>query len=78
MGLINDFKQPTPVKMRLTGYALLGACSTASTFVGASNPQISAVLLVLGFVGKFLTDLFTEPKKDDVKTDEKITVPTTL
>ncbi len=59
-----NYYKPTPEKWRKIGDALL-ASSTAMTFVGVQidDKRIITFFLVLGVVGKFLTNFFTEEAK---------------
>lgn len=65
MKLKEKYLAPTPKKMRKLGDALLAVSTTITTYAIADNwskwIQISA--LMMGVVGKFLTNFFTE---DDV------------
>ena len=63
MKKINDlYKSPTPKKWRKIGDALLGVSTIVTTYAIAEEwskyLQLSA--LILGVVGKFLTNFFSE------------------
>lgn len=62
MKLKEKYLAPTPKKMRKLGDALLAVSTTIATYAIADDwskwVQISA--LMLGVVGKFLTNFFTE------------------
>ena len=62
MTLKNKYMQPTPKKWRRLGDALLGASTMITTYAIADDlPKwISITALMLGVVGKFLSNLFTE------------------
>lgn len=60
---IKNYYKPTPRKWRQLGDALLGV----STFVSASaiatnHDYIAIISLVIGSVGKFLTNFFSDDK----------------
>ncbi len=59
--MIQNFYKPTPIKYRKIGDAILAA-STAMTFVGIQSDDkfIMYTFLLLGIVGKFMTNFFTE------------------
>jgi hypothetical protein len=58
---------PTPVKLRKIGDTLLGVFSLTSTAaIINDNKQLAVWSLVIGVVGKILTNFFTEePIKHD-------------
>ena len=60
MTIFKNYYEPTPAKYRKFGDALL-ASSTAATFIGIQLDEkwMIYVFLLLGVVGKFLTNFFT-------------------
>ena len=55
---INQYRRPTPVKLRKLGDALL----IASTTLGAyeiHNPTVATGILVMGAIGEFLASVFS-------------------
>ncbi len=68
MKLKERYLSPTPKKMRKLGDALLAVSTTIATYAIADDwskwAQISA--LMLGVVGKFLTNFFTEDEVNNI------------
>ena len=68
MKLKQRYLAPTPKKMRKLGDALLAVSTTITTYAIADNwekwIQISA--LMMGVVGKFLTNFFTEDEPNNI------------
>ena len=68
MKLKERYLAPTPKKMRKLGDALLAVSTTITTYAIADDwskwVQISA--LMLGVVGKFLTNFFTEDDPNNI------------
>ena len=68
MKLKERYLAPTPKKMRKLGDALLAVSTTITTYAIADDwskwVQISA--LMLGVVGKFLTNFFTEDEPNNI------------
>ena len=63
----NRYFKPTPKKWRKLGDALLAVSTTATTYAIASDHKwIAIACLIIGSVGKFLTNFFTEdePKQE--------------
>lgn len=62
MGMMKKYGSPTPKKWRQLGDALLGVSTMITTYAIAEDwakwAQLTA--LILGVVGKFLTNFFTE------------------
>ena len=60
--LKDKYFQPTPEKWRKLGDALLAVSATITTYAIADDWQkwITICALLLGSVGKFLTNFFTE------------------
>ena len=57
----SNYSSPTPKKWRKLGDALLGASTTITGFAIYEEAKwVAITALVLGTVGKFLTDFFTE------------------
>jgi len=53
--------EPTPLKWRKLGDALLAASTTAATYAIYNDYKIIAITaLVVGVVGKFLSNFFSE------------------
>lgn len=60
---INEkYKKPTPAKWRKLGDALLGVSTMLTTYAIADDwsKWVSISALLIGAVGKFLTNFFTE------------------
>jgi hypothetical protein len=56
-----DYYSPTPKKWRKLGDALLGVSTTITGFAIYENEKwIALTALVLGVIGKFLTNFFGE------------------
>ena len=68
MKLKERYLAPTPKKMRKLGDALLAVSTTITTYAIADDwskwIQISA--LMMGVVGKFLTNFFTEDEPNNI------------
>ena len=68
MKLKERYLAPTPKKMRKLGDALLAVSTTITTYAIAEDwskwIQISA--LMMGVVGKFLTNFFTEDEPNNI------------
>lgn len=58
--LKTNYYAPTPAKWRKLGDALLGASMTITTFSVYSYPAVAITACVIGTVGKFITNFFTE------------------
>ena len=59
--LKSRFYQPTPVKWRKLGDALLVVSTTVTGYAMFENVKwVALVSLITGVVGKFLTNFFTE------------------
>lgn len=58
---MKNYYQPTPTKWRKLGDALLGVSTTITTFAIMEEMKwIAITALILGVVGKFLSNFFTE------------------
>jgi hypothetical protein len=57
----NNYYSPTPKKWRKLGDALLGVSTTITGFAIYENEKwIALTALILGVIGKFLTNFFGE------------------
>mgnify|MGYP000916276043 CR=1 FL=1 len=58
---IKNYYSPTPKKWRKLGDALLAISTSVTGYtIYANEPTIAVISLVLGVVGKFLTNFFSE------------------
>lgn len=58
---MKNYYAPTPKKWRKLGDALLGVSTTITTFAIIEEMKwIAITALVLGVIGKFLSNFFTE------------------
>lgn len=58
---MKNYYAPTPKKWRKLGDALLGVSTTITTFAIMEEMKwIAITALVLGVIGKFLSNFFTE------------------
>ena len=58
---IKYYYQPTPAKMRKLGDALLGVSQFATGYaVVNDSKELAIAFMILGLVGKFITNLFAE------------------
>ena len=58
---MKSYYKPTPAKWRKLGDALLAAATTGATFAIANDHQwVGLTLMLVGSIGKFLTNFFTE------------------
>jgi hypothetical protein len=61
MNIKQNYYKPTPIKWRKLGDALLGVSTTITGFAIYEEAKWAAITaLVLGVVGKFLTNFFGE------------------
>jgi hypothetical protein len=61
---LKNFYRPTPAKWRKLGDTLLGISTTITGYSLYNNLQwVAGIALVLGVLGKFLTDFFVEDPK---------------
>lgn len=66
---LKDYFQPTPVRMRALGDALLGISATIVGFSIAEDVKwLSYTALTIGVLGKFLTNFFKEPNENSDST----------
>ena len=64
MKKLNKYYSPTPVKWRKLGDALLGVSTTITGFsIYNDMKEVAIAALVLGSIGKFLSNFFTEESK---------------
>lgn len=64
MKKLNKYYSPTPVKWRKLGDALLGVSTTITGFsIYNDMKEVAIAALVLGSIGKFLSNFFTEEEK---------------
>ena len=61
----NGYFKPTPKKWRKLGDALLGVSTTITTYAIVEDYKwVAIAALIIGSVGKFLTNFFTEDKPE--------------
>jgi hypothetical protein len=59
------YYHPTPAKMRKLGDALLGVSQFATGYaVINDSKELAIAFMVIGLLGKFLTNFYTENKND--------------
>jgi len=58
--IVKGYYKPTPKKWRKIGDALLAASMTVTTFSVYSYPSVAIAAAIVGTVGKFISNLFTE------------------
>lgn len=56
---ISQYDKPTPKKLRRLGDGLLLASTIITSEVMISDPRIATITLIIGAVGKFLTNFFS-------------------
>lgn len=55
----NSYFKPTPKNMRIIGDSLLGASTFLSGYsIITDNPKIALIVLIVGAIGKFLSNFF--------------------
>lgn len=54
-----NYYEPTPKNMRKLGDALLASATFAMTMITPQYPAIGMALMIMGVVGKFLSNFFT-------------------
>lgn len=65
MKKLNKYYAPTPTKWRKLGDALLGASTTITGFsIYNDMKEVAIAALLLGVIGKFLSNFFTEETKE--------------
>lgn len=65
MSLKEKYSAPTPKKMRKLGDALLACSTIISTYeIAEGNKALAITALIVGVVGKFLTNFFSEDPTD--------------
>jgi hypothetical protein len=64
---LKSFYNPTPKKWRRLGDALLGVSTTITSFsIYNDMKEIAIAALLLGVVGKFLSNFFTEDPQEPI------------
>jgi len=56
---IAEYSKPTPKKLRRLGDGLLLASSLITNELMITNPAIASISLIVGTIGKFLTNFFS-------------------
>lgn len=56
---LNEYRRPTPIKWRRVGDGLLLASTLVST-TNIESPVLATASIIIGTVGKFLTNFFSE------------------
>ena len=56
---IAEYSKPTPKKLRRLGDGLLLASSLITNELMVTNPAIASITLIVGTIGKFLTNFFS-------------------
>jgi len=56
---IAEYSKPTPRKLRRLGDGLLLASSLITNELMVTNPAIASITLIVGTIGKFLTNFFS-------------------
>lgn len=65
MKKVSKYYTPTPMKWRKLGDALLGASTTITGFsIYNDMKEVAIAALLLGVIGKFLSNFFTEDVKE--------------
>jgi hypothetical protein len=57
---IVEYSKPTPRKLRRLGDGLLLASSLVTNELMVVNPTIASISLIVGTIGKFLTNFFSQ------------------
>ena len=57
---IAEYSKPTPKKLRRLGDGLLLASSLITNELMVTNPAIASISLIVGTIGKFLTNFFSQ------------------
>ena len=57
---LSEYSKPTPRKLRRLGDGLLLASSLITNELMVVNPTIASISLIVGTIGKFLTNFFSE------------------
>ena len=59
--MLKNYYKPTPIKWRRLGDALLAVSTTITSFALYKDIQwVALTALIIGVIGKFLTNFFTE------------------
>lgn len=65
--MLKKYYKPTPKKWRQLGDALLGVSTTITGFAIIEDYKwIAFSALILGVIGKFLTNFFSEDEKQNI------------
>jgi hypothetical protein len=56
---VAEYSKPTPKKLRRLGDGLLLASSLITNELMVTNPAIASITLIVGTIGKFLTNFFS-------------------
>jgi hypothetical protein len=56
---VAEYSKPTPKKLRRLGDGLLLASSLITNELMITNPTIASISLIVGTIGKFLTNFFS-------------------
>ena len=57
---LSEYAKPTPRKLRRLGDGLLLASSLITNELMVTSPTIASISLIVGTIGKFLTNFFSE------------------
>jgi hypothetical protein len=57
---LSEYSKPTPRKLRRLGDGLLLASSLITNELMVVNPTVASISLIVGTIGKFLTNFFSE------------------
>jgi hypothetical protein len=57
---LGEYNKPTPKKLRRLGDGLLLASSLVTNELMVVNPTVASISLIIGTIGKFLTNFFSE------------------
>jgi hypothetical protein len=65
---VSSLFQPTPIKIKVFGKAMVSACTTAAGLntVNGGSVKISVALVIIGFVGQLLCEFFSKSETPDV------------
>ena len=63
---LKHYWKPTPLKMRKLGDSIAVACGSISglAYIGQAPTWVITSLIIAAFVGKFITNYFTEDVKE--------------
>ena len=57
---LSEYSKPTPRKLRRLGDGLLLASTLITNELMVVNPTVASISLIVGTIGKFLTNFFSE------------------